>query len=371
MASSATADVSMRPSRFRRWLLRLCLVVFGVVVVIGGVEGAGRFYIWCKYGVPGKSYGLWQADSVLGAVHSDNAYNTQTVTNNYGFRGGEDVFEPKPSNSSRVICYGGSMTFCYNLNDAETWPQQLQNLLRARPGHEQDQVLNGGCIVWATGHLHERAKRDMPLFKPDYVVIYSGVNELTNAQCLIQDGYNLGELEREHRYGVFATNYSQCRWLMRNSVIIRFLEYRIKKNLGAFAGQDLTPAVREAFLDLKKPRSDEEFEKTWVWKNYKHEVFQFIELIKEHGGTPVFVIEAGLPDDDKNKRSNHLRFGSHIAPLLRAAGVAVCDPRPALLSPANRNDLFYETGVHVSAAGAKILAQEIAKCIDHLSKKTD
>jgi hypothetical protein len=49
---------------------------------------------------------------------------------------------------------------------------------------------------------------------------------------------------------------------------------------------------------------------------------------------------------------------------MRRAGVLVCDPRPAFLAHPNPKGLFYETGVHVSADGAKLLAREIHRAIE-------
>src|SRR5262249_5820840 len=101
-------------------------IVFGffmIVIIVGlpiililGVEGVGRAIIHLKYGVAGKSYGLWQYDRELGAIHAANAYNHNSETNNFGFRNKENVVEPKPANALRIIAYGGSTTFCYNLS---------------------------------------------------------------------------------------------------------------------------------------------------------------------------------------------------------------------------------------------------------------
>jgi lysophospholipase L1-like esterase len=364
--TNATLQAPAPPSRLRRWGIRLALVIFGVLFVIGSIEAAGRFYIWLKYGVPGKSYGLWQYDPEIGAVHRNNSYNTNTQTNNHGFRGREDVFDPKPPGSHRVICYGGSMCFCYNLADGETWPERLQEELRLRPGHDRDQVLNGGHISWSTGHLYRQALRDLPVLKPDFVVIYSGVNELPSALCLAADGYNLAELEREQKYGVIATNLDQARWLKRNSVIMRYLDYHIRqhvKSTGPSLGPDGTAppgkdGIQTAVLD-----------NPWVAKNYKYELSRMIELIRQYGGTPIFVIECGLPDDERNQRSVVLHYSADAAEMMRQANVPVCDPRPAILSKPNTKELFYQTGVHVSAKGARLLAHEIHKTIESTLRK--
>lgn len=196
--------------------------VLGVAIPLLCLEVGGRLYIAAKYGVEGKSYGLWRYDAKLGAIHRENAYNSNATTNNYGFRNIEPVFEPKPANSTRVITYGGSTTFCYNLSNTQTWPAQLEGLMRSHADtpdarfSREDQVLNGGAILWSIGHALARAQSDLPRLKPDFVVIYSGINEETNASYLNRDNTPLSQFVANKEYGKFATNLDQNRWSKRN-----------------------------------------------------------------------------------------------------------------------------------------------------------
>jgi len=131
----------------------------------------------------------------MGAQHRENTYSTNAETDDYGFRNKESVVEPKPQDSLRIITYGGSTTFCYNLSNEDAWPLQLQKVLREKR-NDSDQVLNGGAIMWSIGHAHARGKKDIPALKPDYVMIYAGINEATNAGYLSSQGKPLGELVR-------------------------------------------------------------------------------------------------------------------------------------------------------------------------------
>jgi len=139
-----------------------CLVAF---------EIGARVYFWARYGVPGKQYGIWREDPGLGAIHQENAHHSMGETNNMGFRNREDVREPKPPGSLRVITYGGSTTFCYNILTDEAWPVRLEQQMRSRrPGGANDQVLNGGAVMWSIGQVYVRAKRDVSVLKPDYAL---------------------------------------------------------------------------------------------------------------------------------------------------------------------------------------------------------
>lgn len=350
-------------STARLWLLRLALTVIGFLLIVGGIEGLGRVFIWWRHGVPGKAYGLWKYDKELGAIHAGNAYNTHTQTNSDGFRGREDVIEPKPPGSIRVIAYGGSTTYCYNLADGDTWPERLQARLRGRPGHERDQVLNGGHISWSLSHLYLQARRDIPRLKPDVVILYVGVNETTNVGYLAAAGQDPERLLRERRFGVAATNLDQSRWLKRSSVSIRFLDYIIKSRMKAALSEGQV-SVGSAARSNPDERVDG-WKDSWAWQNYSIVLRQMVDLVRENGGTTLFVAEVG---SKAFQARGFLRFSAEGVHVAQEVGAATCDPRPAFEVP-EAGKLFYETGVHVSPEGAYLLSSRIFEAIDELGQK--
>ena len=88
---------------WKKILFSLILVVGFPVALLLAIEGAGYAYLHFKYGVPGKTYGLWTYDEEFGAIHAANAYNSNSETNSLGFRNKEDVIEPRPPGSYLVI----------------------------------------------------------------------------------------------------------------------------------------------------------------------------------------------------------------------------------------------------------------------------
>ena len=325
----------------------LILLVVSTIVFILAVESVGRFVVYLKYGVPGKSYGLWQYDAELGAIHASNAYNSNAETNNLGFRNREDVFTPKPRGALRIIAYGGSTTFCYNLYNDQAWPIRLQNLLRLH-GNPKDQVLNGGAILWAMAHEITRAKRDLPMLHPDYVILYSGVNEPTNAYYATAEGKDLAAGIAQGR-PVFATNYDQDRWLKRNSVLIRFLDYTtdfLKSKLSGSVGVQNQGRV-DPFTPL-------------IMRHYLMVLGQFIDLIKQSGATPIYVIMGGLRVADGSIVYEGLQFSRAGAQLARDRNVMVVDAQQVVDGYAgDKRDLFLGSGVHWSDLGAGLLAEFI------------
>jgi lysophospholipase L1-like esterase len=73
---------------------------------------------------------------------------TWTVENNsLGYRGPER--EPVRSDTFRVLCVGDSITYGFNVDQEDTYPRQLERLLRARHTGRPIEVLNTGVPGWS------------------------------------------------------------------------------------------------------------------------------------------------------------------------------------------------------------------------------
>src|SRR5437016_4570358 len=108
---------------FKKRILFALITIVGLPLLLAACgELGGRLYLYHYYGKPGKSYGIYMADMELGATHCPNSYNTNAVINNWGLRNSENTSEDKPQGVTRIYCSGGSTTFCYNLNQEDTWP---------------------------------------------------------------------------------------------------------------------------------------------------------------------------------------------------------------------------------------------------------
>lgn len=318
------------------------------------LEVGTRLYIHYKYGVPGKSYGLWRYDAELGAQHRESAYNTNAQTNNYGFRGMEDVLDPKPAGSIRVITYGGSTTFGYNVRDEETWSARLEQLLRSE--HQAtDQVLNGGAILWSIGHVYARAKKDIPLLRPDYVVIYSGINEQVNADVLRAAGTPLEDLLILDQYGQFAKNLDQNRWSKRNLALVRLIDYAIAPNIRRWRAD-------QQVAELTLPKAITKGPDATILKNYLHVLQELIALVHGYDGKVVFVVQANNRQVTRNDYLvSYSRTGAQTA---LAIGATVVDAQRMVDSySGSPEELFSESGVHYSELGSRLLAKYIYESV--------
>ena len=325
------------------------LVPLALIIAIG--EIGGRIYVHFKYGVPGKSYGIYMADEELGATHRPNSYNTNSLINNFGFRDSEDITQEKPPGATRIYCSGGSTTYCYNLDTAESWPSLLQQRMRTVKGHERDEVLNAGQITFGVAQEFVLAKRMIPRLKPDIVIIFTGINELLAANIITyEDGKNLDQLLAEQQWGVCPQHPDQARFLKRHSVLVRLIDYKIKKFFENRATS--TYHNSEAPPIPMHP---------WVSANYEHTLRDYLDFLRQQG-CRVIILRYG----DNGKEDWYLQKCIHAlrdraVEIGKEEGAAICDLVPVVEKDPRRKNLFIQTGVHVTKEGADLYADYISR----------
>ncbi len=339
-------------------LARIVLFIIGLPIglAVSG-EALLRAYIHFRYGIPGKSYGIYMADKELGAIHRPHSYNSNSVINNWGFRNAQDILEQKPLGSTRIYCSGGSTTFCYNLTTEESWPSILQHKLRQRPGHERDEVPNAGEITFAISHELALARRLVPRLKPDVVILLTGMNESLAAQILERaEKTDLNRLLREKRWGVFPRHLDQARFLKRNSVVVRFIDYV------------LLPLFEKRRTDVyRQPDPPKWFHlHPWIMTNFEHTLRAYLAFLQDHG-CRVIIIRYG----DNGIETWYLRdvlrkFRDRAVEIGREEGALICDIASIVERHPRRLSLYIDSGVHVTKEGAELMADELLKTLDQL-----
>jgi len=97
--------------------------------------------------------------------------------NSHALRG-EEFPEAKPAGEIRVMALGGSTTAGEEVGEEETYPAQLQALLRARLEGRRIRVINAGIPSYnVKTALLDYALR-LHRFEPDFVTIFHGINDL-------------------------------------------------------------------------------------------------------------------------------------------------------------------------------------------------
>jgi lysophospholipase L1-like esterase len=94
-----------------------------------------------------------------------------------GLRGPE-VAIPKPAGTYRIVCIGGSTTYTTVPADSDTYPAQLERILRERYGDAQVEVLNAGVGGWSSWECLIDLELRVIDLQPDLLVVYHGINDV-------------------------------------------------------------------------------------------------------------------------------------------------------------------------------------------------
>lgn len=144
-------------------------ILIGALELIGRAAGlpSGALRTLSKMNPPDQAtfdqtLGMWRP-SYRGRVSWPIQVAYDVSINSLGFRGPE-IERQKPAGRLRILCIGDSTTFGSHVDDADTYPRQLEAMLRA-DGIDAE-VINGGHPAWGPidqlRFLKERAIKTRP-----------------------------------------------------------------------------------------------------------------------------------------------------------------------------------------------------------------
>ena len=153
-----------------------------ILVLLEGASQIGIKIITGRWLFEAQTYcyqELFQRHPWLVATTRPNAHCTNGKvtfsTNSLGFRG-KDFALSKPEGVKRIVCYGGSSTFCTQVSDEETWPYYLQEAL----GQVGYQVVNAGFPGYSSAEAIIQTALQQFDLSPDICLYYEGWNDLRN-----------------------------------------------------------------------------------------------------------------------------------------------------------------------------------------------
>jgi len=103
--------------------------------------------------------------------------SSQVTANRHGFRG-DPIDERKPPGTFRIFALGGSTTMGVGARYEDTYPYQLQAMLRQRYPGVAIEVQNAGSAWYTTAHLLINYQLRVRPFEPDLIVAFEAINDL-------------------------------------------------------------------------------------------------------------------------------------------------------------------------------------------------
>jgi lysophospholipase L1-like esterase len=367
------------------WFLRLAvLVVVPLALWLVVVEVGLRFVP-----VPGFTAADLQpvppdADDLRNEPHPYLAYalrhgwqtkpgaERQASHNSLGFRGPETTWK-KPEGVTRVVCLGGSSVYGHTeTSDATCWPARLQVHLAEMVPDRKWEVINWGTSGYSTFEvLVNLAFRAVDL-DPDLVIVYESINDM---RCAL---YYWPDRPIRHDNTHWRAVWPDERASPIEPLLERSMTYRIfrryctdyfkrKADLGAYAMVGFEPDAKN-YYTIPEPTK-------LGFQNSFRNLKSIVAVARTHGAKVLLCTQGNDDEDLKGRASekNELEGLEQMVRIIRRVGedlgVPVCDAAPVMEGEAARqrretgDQTIFTHEVHLTDAGADLLARTIADCI--------
>lgn len=169
-------------SRLRGLAVNLLLSVFVCVLSAGALEGLARWLEPPEERNRSRDFfpdwRRWDADFYRFGAGSPE-WPPAPRTNGEGLRDSHHTLQPPPG-TLRLVALGDSVTYGYELDRADAWPQQLQRLLDL--GGARVEVFNTAAPGWTTRQQRIAYVRLMRKYRPGRVVVGVCLNDIPELQ---------------------------------------------------------------------------------------------------------------------------------------------------------------------------------------------
>lgn len=387
-----------RPSALKRWLARLALLGLGLLLPLLLLEAALRVFGPI---IPGnyRTGSFQAAHPVYGRFHVPNfdgwvrtaEYVARVKTNSLGLRD-DEVVQPKPPGTVRVLVVGDSFVQGSQVTVGEPFTEVLERSLNARParveGPARYDVVNAGIGGWGPAEQYLWLKNEGMRLQPDLVVVqlYLG-NDISDAGCKITGQDELkhkvcfyldrdGRLEQDELRPRPPAPFDPLRTPLRQgSLLFNVIETGVFEKVEGDRDQSPITTFRSNMNVYARslPRRDQqEWDEAW---RISAALLGAIQREAAAGGAGFALTAAPsiwqiYPDIwEATVRQNKLkpdqwdleRPNQRLGEIARDLGIPVLDPglafkREAASSPAR---LFYSLDFHFTAAGHRVVAREL------------
>lgn len=289
--------------------------------------------------------------------------------NKYGFRSPE-ISQDKKTDTIRIAFLGGSTTLAWMNKYENTYPALLFTLLKDRFPHKNIEFINAGCDWYTTQHSIINYLFTIKDFKPDVIIVMHAVNDLIRS--FVSDKYS-DNIEYKPDYSHYYGHVTRLIKLNTD-----YLGYKL------FSKFLLLNKIRTRFFpkhdsDGLVPITIDEFKSL---PSFDRNLKTFIDIAHADGAQLIFATEASLYQNDEkilpylwmmsqlcaehgkypdcqSMQNGMLIFNNTIRKTAETYKIPLADIDRAVPKTLD----FLKDDVHLTAAGNKIIAEELYNVI--------
>ena len=329
------------------WMDRLRILEPDDLLLYRGRPYARRTYLdlFCPMRSDEERKGMLRRFSPSIPDEFKNNPTWEVALNSEGFRG-DEFPATKPRGTLRIVSLGDSWTFGHNVNQHDSYPQQLSALLRNESPATNIAVLNLGSLNYSSLEGLELLKRRGLSLDPDIVLIGYGMN----------DSALSGWRDKDIVVARPPKRFKLGRFVMENSELYRLITYlgQLRKFESTTMGDQLKEIadpnagfVYESWVSAEalEAKDYERLEPRLRVSpaDYERNIREMIKLVRERGAFPILL-------------NNELRPGSPYQAVLqkisREGAAPLVDTCELLLLEKHRleAELEQRLGLQLSAA---------------------
>ena len=294
-----------------------------------------------------------------------NGWLYQISINSLGFRG-KELENPKPKDSFRIWCMGGSTTFdIFSDTDDNTWPAQTEQILTGKFPAKKIEVLNAGVpgeVLFGSTEDFRAYQKDI---RADAVVIYHGPNDLRQLlaaprqQQLAHQQKQMGKADHQSPFGFILDR--------KDFVLIRVLRRNLKESLPIPSEWDKNQMSQQQLNDMRR------------------RLEQTIQTVRRNRAIPILATHAlkGQDGDTGAIAKNRVAETTSLLrmppeqviktfydynQMVRALAVKYKTPVADVRTAVGPQEENWGDGTHFAPPGSALAAEEVARAISEIIK---
>ncbi|MCD6288772.1 MAG: hypothetical protein J7M12_06615 [Candidatus Hydrogenedentes bacterium] len=315
--------------------------------------------------------------------YRSNGFDVDFTTNSEGLKNAE--VKPKTSDTFRVLCVGDSFTMGHGLPTDQSYPQQLEQILRRDHPKSHISVINFGVGGYGPWQELSKMRDDGFRLEPDMVVLqlfpendvcdelHRVGGRMRSADPEWQSRLDMSEeqLSLGHQWRFFLRRHSEAflladnRW--RALTQHNIFGHKKTRRYPVIAGR---PWWLETSLKEYYPELDE------GWRLLEESVRQIRDECRRRGDSIyAFAVPAKYEVSSRMAENAVISTGANpelydfsknyrlTIELFRRLDIPYIDLLTPIKNAADPSDLYWKHDAHLNAAGQKLVASCVATCV--------